>query len=239
MNLFEFYFPHDGLFPYFFWSTFKKKLFRIFSNFLLVLQIKTRKYCFKMKILNILKPSNLTRGSLNFTPFFPFSNKVDPSKNWYKVLQVDKSATPEDIKKSYYNLAKKYHPDVNKGSDEHFKEINTAYEILSNEDSRRNFDHFLAGDRYSSSVQNKYSSYHYGYNMRGKSRHSKANENYYGSSQKDNEQFYYQAYSYKKKNDYEKRKWEQFYSDDKENRGPTYDDLNVGRREYVFKGVFI
>ncbi|MBN1625520.1 MAG: J domain-containing protein [Deltaproteobacteria bacterium] len=59
------------------------------------------------------------------------------------MLDVDKEATAEDIKKSYRRLAMKYHPDIN-GNDpdgvELLKEINEAYDILGNESKRRQYD---------------------------------------------------------------------------------------------------
>jgi molecular chaperone DnaJ len=62
-------------------------------------------------------------------------------KDYYKILGVDKNATPEEIKKAYYKLAHKYHPD--KGGDEKkFKEINEAYEVLSDKEKRSQYDKF-------------------------------------------------------------------------------------------------
>ncbi len=63
-------------------------------------------------------------------------------KSLYETLGIDKNATNEDIKKAYRRLARQYHPDINKepGAEEKFKEINAAYEILSDENKRKQYD---------------------------------------------------------------------------------------------------
>jgi len=69
-------------------------------------------------------------------------------KDYYEILGVDKTASQEEIKKAYRKLAKKYHPDVNKGNKEaaeKFKEINEAYEVLGDEEKRRKYDQFGQG----------------------------------------------------------------------------------------------
>ena len=61
-------------------------------------------------------------------------------KNYYDILGVSNSASGDDIKRAYRILAHQYHPDKNGGNDKRFKEINEAYRILSDENSRRNYD---------------------------------------------------------------------------------------------------
>ncbi len=66
-------------------------------------------------------------------------------KDYYKTLGVSKTATEKEIKSAYRKLARKYHPDVNpddKSSEERFKEISEAYEVLSDADKRKKYDQF-------------------------------------------------------------------------------------------------
>lgn len=72
-------------------------------------------------------------------------------KDYYKILGVDKNATQNDIKLAYRKLAKKYHPDVNKGdkkSEAKFKEISEAYEVLKDSDKRKKYDQLGANWKY-------------------------------------------------------------------------------------------
>lgn len=66
------------------------------------------------------------------------------SKSLYETLEISQDASSEEIKKSYRRLARKYHPDINKdaGAEEKFKEINAAYEILSDTNKRKQYDQF-------------------------------------------------------------------------------------------------
>ncbi|MGV3587181.1 MAG: DnaJ C-terminal domain-containing protein [Adhaeribacter sp.] len=64
-------------------------------------------------------------------------------KDYYKVLEVDKSASKEQIKKQYKKLARKYHPDVNPGNkeaEEKFKALSEAYEVLGDDEKRQKYD---------------------------------------------------------------------------------------------------
>ncbi len=62
------------------------------------------------------------------------------SKDYYEVLGVTKNSSKEEIKKAYRTLAHKHHPDKNKGEDTKFKEINEAYQILSDDQKRSTYD---------------------------------------------------------------------------------------------------
>lgn len=65
-------------------------------------------------------------------------------RDYYEVLGIDKSASEADIKKAFRKMAKKYHPDVNKEPDaeEKFKEVNEAYEVLSDPQKKATYDQF-------------------------------------------------------------------------------------------------
>lgn len=70
------------------------------------------------------------------------------NKNLYKILEVNKEASQEEIKKSYRKLSMKYHPDKNpddKKAEEKFKEISVAYATLSNPQKRKEYDNPMSG----------------------------------------------------------------------------------------------
>ncbi|MEP6804502.1 MAG: DnaJ domain-containing protein, partial [Flavobacterium sp.] len=65
--------------------------------------------------------------------------------DYYKVLEITKSATEAEIKKAYRKLARKHHPDLNpndKQAEQKFKEINEANEVLGNPENRKKYDKY-------------------------------------------------------------------------------------------------
>ncbi|KAJ0974939.1 hypothetical protein J5N97_016904 [Dioscorea zingiberensis] len=104
------------------------------------------------------RASRFSNGELQFTrnPSFPllrFSWESPrhrrcvvraKARDYYETLNLNRNATLQEIKSSYRNLARKYHPDMSKspGSEEKFKEISAAYEVLSDDEKRSLYDRF-------------------------------------------------------------------------------------------------
>ena len=67
-------------------------------------------------------------------------------KDYYNTLGVSKNASKEELKKAFHKLAHKHHPDKNKGDDKKFKEVNEAYQVLSDDQKRARYDQFGSAD---------------------------------------------------------------------------------------------
>jgi len=89
-----------------------------------------------------------TRKNLKEENEFRIKSQNSSLPNYYKILEIPQNATHDEIKKQYRYLAKKIHPDKNKGkkSEEIMVQINKAYEVLSNEELRKKYDIYLNKD---------------------------------------------------------------------------------------------
>ncbi len=69
---------------------------------------------------------------------------MSSKRDYYEILGLQRDASADELKRAYRRLARQYHPDVNKesGSEEQFKEINEAYEVLSDQEKRARYDRF-------------------------------------------------------------------------------------------------
>ncbi|CAO1310593.1 unnamed protein product [Diamesa tonsa] len=92
-------------------------------------------------VLPVLANNSNKLNLYNSTRSISFTNSL-LRKNYYDILGVAKNSSVKDIKKSYYQLAKKYHPDTNKDTDssKKFQEVSEAYEVLSDETKRKEYD---------------------------------------------------------------------------------------------------
>jgi len=140
---------------------------------------------------------NVLTSSFNITSHsFGLSYKhlrhfTSTRKDFYKILNIPQNASDGDIKKAFYKLAKEYHPDVYKGAEDKFKEINEAYETLSDQFKRRQYDNDMKNGYTGSSSSNAQygstSTYHYGFkqqktNNQGPKWSASSDQYYYTSS---------------------------------------------------------
>ncbi len=78
------------------------------------------------------------------------------ARDYYDVLGISRSASDKEVRQAYRRLARQYHPDVNRGdkdAETRFKEINEAYQVLSNPDSRKKYDRFGSDWRHADQFQ--------------------------------------------------------------------------------------
>ncbi|EDO31903.1 predicted protein [Nematostella vectensis] len=87
--------------------------------------------------------------------------------NYYEVLGVERNATTDDIRRAYRRLALKYHPDKNAGTEENFKEVSEAYEVLCDPQQRERFDKKFAPDTFRYSYSKRATSFDYEVNCGG------------------------------------------------------------------------
>lgn len=149
--------------------------------------------------------------------------------NYYKILEVDKDASPEVIEKAYKALVKKYHPDLQESnlkseSEEKIKLINEAYEILSNPNSRSEYDLTLKQTEISEEDYNKLSQENIALHNKIHDLKQKSNSQYnQGISQPTNNyNAQQQNYNedYRKQLEYERKKaYHDAYIQDLKNRG--------------------
>jgi DnaJ family protein A protein 3 len=99
--------------------------------------------CRKFGVSNVKSSNVLTQNHFQISSRKIHLNHVLNAKDYYQVLGVSRNASGAEIKKAYYKLAKKYHPDVNKNDPnaaKKFQEVSEAYEILGDETKRKQFD---------------------------------------------------------------------------------------------------
>lgn len=85
-------------------------------------------------------------------------------KNYYDILNVSRNSSPQDIKKSYYKLAKEFHPDKTNNNftkNEKFIDIQEAYQVLSNEEKRRTYDISLDDNKFFDDFSNIFNNFSY------------------------------------------------------------------------------
>lgn len=113
-------------------------------------------------------------------------------KDYYKTLNISFGASDEEIKKSYKQLAKKYHPDSDGGSEEKFKEIQEAYEVLKDKIKRDKYDSMHNSQTNFSSKNNTYQSKSSSYSYTNASSNNSSTTNNQANANSHSQQSYQQ-----------------------------------------------
>jgi curved DNA-binding protein len=111
-------------------------------------------------------------------------------KDYYKILEIDKNATPAEVKKAYRTLAKKNHPDKNLGdkkAEERFKLVNEANEVLGNPEKRKQYDEL--GENWQQNQQNQ------NQQRNPNQQYRQGNQGFGGGNQEDFSDFFEQFFS--------------------------------------------
>jgi curved DNA-binding protein CbpA len=168
----------------------------------------------------------LKRIKLIHKQFIKFTKRTmldfDPSKDYYKTLGITEKATEKEIKEAYHKLAKKYHPDLNKGqTSEKFKEMSAAYDLLSDKEKRKQYDELRGSqsDAFSQSFYDRTKNAQGNY-------YNRANQGFYKSTEdvfrkRANNEEYKSTYTFR---DPYTGQWKTYSSNPKGN--PFFDDIN-------------
>ena len=157
-------------------------------------------------------------------------------KDFYKILNIPNNSKKEDIKKSFVNLVKKYHPDLKKGNLEKFKEINEAYSILGDLTKKKKYDDFLKNSsknpeiHYKRNFYNKNNpNFHNAFFYKENFENFKKKKFYEKNSENFQKKNYYENSENFRKNYYDENFYKENFSNDNYYKRKKYDDFDDGK----------
>lgn len=115
-------------------------VWKLITFFLYYCEISFQEDCLTKKLYFSI---DATAGSVQSHRKFHLTSGTLAKRSYYEVLGISRNSSAKDIKKAYYQLAKKYHPDTNKedpNASKKFQEVSEAYEVLSDETKRKEYD---------------------------------------------------------------------------------------------------